>query len=498
MAATLEDTAGNRTAVTPGAAAPDANGTTPAGGMDAAILPETAPPIGLDANVAVCARSLWKIYGSNTAQALAPENIEKDKATLQDELGVVVALRDASFDVTRGETFVVMGLSGSGKSTLVRCLIRLIDPSYGELYVEGHDLINCTDRQLMELRRTKIAMVFQHYGLLPHRRVIDNVSWGLELRGITREERYERARAVLRLVGLGSWEEAFPRELSGGMQQRVGLARALAVDPDILLMDEPFSGLDPLIRNQMQDELVRLQKDLKKTIIFITHDLSEALKLGDRIAIMQDGRIVQIGKPESIVLRPEDPYVAEFTQGVRLESVLTATQVMEEPRATATIWENPEEALAAVNDGEAEVAWVVNEEQEFVGALPTEAALDAQASETPNLDEAWGQIDWEHPVVTPNTTIDELIPMALSTNYPLPVVDEDNKLVGEIDRATLARTVAEYSNLDHDFEANAAANAEAAEAEANAAAESTDAADAPEPTDAEAEPAPAEAEPGRV
>ena len=382
-----------------------------------------------------------------------------------------------------------MGLSGSGKSTLVRCLIRLIEPSHGELYVEGNDLINCTDRELMELRRTKIAMVFQHYGLLPHRRVIDNVSWGLELRGIDREERYERAREVLRLVGLGSWEEAFPRELSGGMQQRVGLARALAVDPDILLMDEPFSGLDPLIRNQMQDELVRLQKDLKKTIIFITHDLSEALKLGDRIAIMQDGRIVQIGKPESIVLRPEDPYVAEFTQGVRLESVLTATQVMEEPRATATIWENPEEALAAVNEGEAEVAWVVNEEQEFVGALPSDAALDAQDSEVPNLDEAWGQIDWEHPVVTPSTTIDELIPMALSTNYPLPVVDEDNKLVGEIDRVTLARTVAEYSNLDHDFEANAAANAEAAEAEAAEAEAAAEAGDPAEPPDAEAEPA---------
>ena len=215
-----------------------------------------------------------------------PDLAGTSKEEVLDQLGCVVALQDASFDVAVGETFVVMGLSGSGKSTLVRCLIRLIEPTAGLIHIDDQDILQFDAKQLTELRRNKVAMVFQHYGLLPHRNVLDNAAWGLEVQGVNKATRHNRTHEILELVGLNGWEKAYPHELSGGMQQRVGLARALAVDPEILLLDEPFSGLDPLIRRNMQDELLRLQRDLKKTIVFITHDLEEAVKLGDRIAIM--------------------------------------------------------------------------------------------------------------------------------------------------------------------------------------------------------------------
>ena len=220
--------------------------------------------------------SVWKVFGRNPERVLDPQYAGEDKSFFQTEFGNVVGLQDVSFEVNRGETFVIMGLSGSGKSTMVRCLIRLIEPTVGDIEIDGQNITEMSDKELMEFRRGKIAMVFQHYGLQPHRNVLDNASWGLEVQGVSKPERYAKTREVLELVGLGGWEEAYPRQLSGGMQQRVGLARALAVDTDIMLMDEPFSGLDPLIRRQMQDELLRLQTDLHKTIVFITHDLNEA------------------------------------------------------------------------------------------------------------------------------------------------------------------------------------------------------------------------------
>ena len=246
----------------------------------------------------ISVKALWKVFGRNPERVLQPEYADKDKGFFQSEFGNVVGLRDVNFDVRRGETFVIMGLSGSGKSTLVRCLLRLIDPTSGAIVIDGEDITKMTDRELVDFRRAKIAMVFQHYGLLPHRNVLDNAAWGLEVQGIDKDERYSRTRKALATVGLAGWEQSFPRQLSGGMQQRVGLARALVVDTDILLMDEPFSGLDPLIRRQMQDELLNLQTELQKTIVFITHDLNEALKLGDHIAIMHDGAVAQIGSPE--------------------------------------------------------------------------------------------------------------------------------------------------------------------------------------------------------
>ena len=344
---------------------------------------------GANGSAAISVRSLWKVFGENAGTAVNPEHAGKDKADILNELGCVVALQDASFDVAQGETFVVMGLSGSGKSTLVRCLIRLIEPTAGEIIIDDQDILSFGDRELTGLRRSKVAMVFQHYGLLPHRKVIDNAAWGLELRGMDKATRYGHTQEVLDLVGLSGWEDAYPNELSGGMQQRVGLARALAVDPDILLMDEPFSGLDPLIRRDMQDELIRLQKELHKTIVFITHDLEEALKLGDRIAIMKDGAIVQTGMPADIVLNPNNEYVGEFVRGISKTRVMGAASIM---------------------------------------AAPTSTHLARKSS---------------YASVQATTPIDELVPLAAASNQPIAVVSPQGDLIGVVTRDALLNSLAQ-------------------------------------------------------
>ncbi len=403
--------------------------------------------------------SVWKVFGKNPERVLDPQYAGNDKSYFQSEFGNVIGLQDVSFTVNRGETFVIMGLSGSGKSTMVRCLIRLIEPTAGDIAIDGHDITGMSDKELMEFRREKIAMVFQHYGLQPHRNVLDNASWGLEVQGVSKPERYARTKEVLELVGLGGWEDAYPRQLSGGMQQRVGLARALAVDTDILLMDEPFSGLDPLIRRQMQDELLRLQTDLHKTIVFITHDLNEALKLGDRIAIMHDGQVAQIGSPEDIVLRPEDEYVGDFTQDVRLESVLTASKVMVTPKATVMGHQGPRAALHTIGNSDGDAAWVVDMRERYIGMLSITDAERALRAGVKRIDEAWEYVDREYQSVSPATTFDELIPMAMGSNFPIPCCDEDNVLVGEVHRSALAEAIAETSNPNTDYEANAAENA---------------------------------------
>jgi glycine betaine/proline transport system ATP-binding protein len=289
-----------------------------------------------------------------------------------------------SFDVQPGEVFVVMGLSGSGKSTLVRMLNRLHDPTAGQVLLAGEDIMQLDDERLREVRRRKISMVFQHFGLLPHRRIVDNVAFGLEIRGVDKEQREAKATEVLQVVGLAGLGDAYPDELSGGMQQRVGLARALATDPEIMLFDEPFSALDPLIRRDMQDEVIRLQRDVQKTMIFITHDLAEALKLGDRIAIMKDGRFVQIGTPEDVVAHPVDDYVADFTRDVPRAHVLTARSIM---RAT---------------DGAVEYA---------------------------------GEVD-------ATMVIQELLPIVVKTERPLRVMD-DGQQIGLLDRTAVLEAMME-------------------------------------------------------
>jgi len=276
----------------------------------------------------VSCRNVWKVYGPKAERIVGTPDADLPRGELLEKTGCVAAVRDVSFDVTKGEVFVVMGLSGSGKSTLVRMINRIHDPTAGQVVIDGEDIMLLDDERLREIRRKKISMVFQHFGLLPHRRIIDNVAFGLEVQGRDKAERTRTAEQVLKDVGLEGWGNSYPDELSGGMQQRVGLARALANDPEVLLFDEPFSALDPLIRRDMQDQVIALQRHLKKTMIFITHDLAEALKLGDRIAIMKDGRFVQIGTPEGVVAHPVDDYVADFTRDVPRAHVLTARTIM--------------------------------------------------------------------------------------------------------------------------------------------------------------------------
>ena len=279
----------------------------------------------------ISVRNLWKVFGSNPEKVIGSSDAQLSRTELRAKTGNTIAVRDVSFDVAPGEVFVVMGLSGSGKSTLVRCMTRLIEPTRGELKLQGEDVLKADDKRLRELRRTRFSMVFQHFGLLPHRQVIDNIAYSLEINGVGREARHARASEVIDLVGLQGYAHAYPEQLSGGMQQRVGLARALAVDPQVLFLDEPFSALDPLIRRDMQAEVIRLHHELGKTMVFITHDLAEAVKLGDRIAIMRDGAVVQIGTPEQLVAEPADDYVANFVRDFPKSHVLTLRWIARPP-----------------------------------------------------------------------------------------------------------------------------------------------------------------------
>ncbi len=282
-------------------------------------------------DTAVKVENLWKVFGPKASRIPGSPEGSLSRAELREKTGCVAAVKDVNFEVKRGEVFVIMGLSGSGKSTLVRCLTRLIEPTAGEVTIDDDDVLKMNESSLRSLRRNHVAMVFQHFGLLPHRRVLDNIAYGLEVRGVGRKERHAKATEVLDLVGLTGNANSYPDQLSGGMQQRVGLGRALAVDPSLLLFDEPFSALDPLIRRDMQNEVIRLHEQVGKTMIFITHDLQEALKLGDRILIMRDGEVVQIGTPDEVVGAPADEYVRDFVSEVPKSHVLTLKWVMRQP-----------------------------------------------------------------------------------------------------------------------------------------------------------------------
>jgi glycine betaine/proline transport system ATP-binding protein len=298
---------------------------------------QPSTPASTTGQKALSVQGLWKVFGPRADKIVGSPEANLSRAELLAKTGCTAAVRDVSFDVSPGEVFVVMGLSGSGKSTLVRCLTRLIEPTAGNVLIDGEDVVAMSDSRLRELRRKHVSMVFQHFGLLPHRKVIDNVAYGLEIRGDGKAERRAKAQELVDLVGLTGNENAYPDQLSGGMQQRVGLARALAVDPSVLLFDEPFSALDPLIRRDMQNEVIRLHHEVGKTMVFITHDLQEALKLGDRILIMRDGALVQMGTPAEVVGAPADDYVRDFVSEVPRSHVLTLSWVMRQPR--------PDEAL---------------------------------------------------------------------------------------------------------------------------------------------------------
>jgi glycine betaine/proline transport system ATP-binding protein len=331
----------------------------------------------------VSCRNVWKVYGPNAERIIGSPDAELPRNQLLEKTGCVAAVRDVSFDVGQGEVFVVMGLSGSGKSTLVRCITRLIQPTAGEVVIDDEDVVSASEERLRELRRNKVSMVFQHFGLFPHRRLVENVAFGLEIQGVDKAVRNTRAEEVLEIVGLAGWGNSFPDELSGGMQQRVGLARALATDPEIMLFDEPFSALDPLIRRDMQDEVIRLQQDVRKTMIFITHDLMEALKLGDRIAIMKDGGFVQVGTPEDVVANPADEYVADFTRDVPRAHVLTARSIMQPtPEADGHRYARDVAADTIVQElisivAETDLPIRVVEDGRMVGVVDRSAVLEA-------------------------------------------------------------------------------------------------------------------------
>jgi glycine betaine/proline transport system ATP-binding protein len=335
----------------------------------------------------IACRHIWKVFGPNPAQVIQQISADQTRTQILADTGHVLAVRDVSFEVEKGETFVVMGLSGSGKSTLVRCLTRLTEPTDGQVLMAGQDVTRLDERQLLELRRHRVSMVFQNFGLFPHRRVLENVAYGLEVQGMPKAARLKRASQMVELVGLAGWEHHFPKQLSGGMQQRVGLARALAVDPEILLFDEPFSALDPLIRREMQDELLRLQRVMHKTIVFITHDFVEALRLGDQIAIMRDGRFVQVGTPPELVLRPENDYVSAFTKDAPRAKVLTAASIMQ----------------PAASDG--------------------------------RVPEAGG------PVIAADAKLEDCIPLIAAHRVPIRVVDAENSAVGCVDQASVLRAL---------------------------------------------------------
>ena len=331
------------------------------------------------------AEGIWKIFGRNAGRVIGTPDADLSRAELREKTGCVAAVRDVSFEVYPGEVFVVMGLSGSGKSTLVRTLIRLIEPTAGRIELDGRDVTAASHDELLQLRRHTSSMVFQHFGLLAHRTVLDNAAFGLEVQGVGKAERHARAAEVLKLVGLEDAASQFPNELSGGMQQRVGLARAFAVDPKVLLYDEPFSALDPLIRRDMQDEVIRLQEETGKTTVFITHDLPEALRLGDRIAIMRDGRIVQLGTPEDLVGSPADEYVENFVRDIPRSHVLTLRWIMREARAgeedgpkldVATTVRNAVPVIAS-----SELPCCAVDDGRIVGVVDKDAVLTAIAGE---------------------------------------------------------------------------------------------------------------------
>ncbi len=377
-------------------------------------------------------RGVTKIFGHRPEAALAELRSGKGRDELLAESNHTVALRDVSLSIEEGQTFVVMGLSGSGKSTLIRHINRLIDPTAGSIIVDGVDVTKLPMAELIAFRRDRLAMVFQHFALLPHRTVIDNIAYGLELHGVDRATRRAKAQEWIDAVGLSGFERQYPAQLSGGMQQRVGLARALCVDADILLMDEAFSALDPLIRSQMQDLLMELQSRLRKTIVFITHDLDEALRLGDQIAILRDGEVVQIGAPADILLHPADDYVRAFVKDVNRSRVLTVDTVMQPPPLRLSN-ETLERALAEMQRSGAAYGYVVRN-ADYRGVV-TEEGLRTLGHKNGETDIA--DAIQTLPTVAPDTTLADALPKALESAYPIPVVDSEGTLKGVLSAATL-------------------------------------------------------------
>ncbi len=389
--------------------------------------------------VKIKVENLTKIFGNKPEQGLELLNKGMSKNDIMDKTGQAVGVNNATFEVEEGQFLVIMGLSGSGKSTLVRLINRLIEPTTGSVIIDGNDITKMNSDELRNLRRKKFAMVFQRFALFPHRTILKNVEFGLEIQGMEQSEREQKAREALDLVGLKGWEDSYPEHLSGGMQQRVGLARALAVDPDILLMDEAFSALDPLIKKEMQDELLALQNRVNKTIIFITHDLDEALKLGDKIILMKDGAIVQEGTPEDILTNPADEYVEKFVEDVNTSKILTASGVMKKVKNVAYTKDGPRTVLRKMEEEGISSIFVVNRDWTINGIVFAEDAAEAAEN---GVKEITNIIKKDVIQIGPDTPVSEIFPVIATATYPIVVADENKKLLGIIIKGTILAKLA--------------------------------------------------------
>lgn len=386
--------------------------------------------------------NLTKIFGRKRKAALNLVKQQVSKTEILKKTGATVGVYDANFKVKAGEIFVIMGLSGSGKSTLIRMLNRLINPTSGQIYIDGKDVAKMNEEELRQVRREKINMVFQNFGLFPHKTILENTEYGLEVRGVAKEKRRQLAEAALESANLLAFKDQYPNQLSGGMQQRVGLARALANDPDILLMDEAFSALDPLIRRDMQDELLNLQEEKQRTIIFITHDLNEALRIGDRIAIMNDGQILQIGTGEEILTNPQNDFIKEFVEDVDRSKVLTAQNIMTAPFTTNIENDGPNVALSRMRVEEVSMLLAVDKRRQLKGSLTAEAALKARKEKLP-LTEV---IDKNVKTVSPDTLITDIFDLIYDSPTPLAVINENGRLLGVIIKGRVLEALAVNSS----------------------------------------------------
>ena len=389
-------------------------------------------------DVAVSVRGVYKLFGGDVDVGIEMAQGGASKDEIQEATGSVLALSDVSFDAAQGEIFVVMGLSGCGKSTLIRCINRLIEADRGEIWIGDDEVSSMDDLELLQLRRSKLAMVFQHFGLMPHRSVIDNVSWGLELSGVGRRARRARAAEALETVGLGGWERNTPDELSGGMKQRVGLARAFVMDAPVMLMDEPFSALDPVIRRDLQEELLQTQASMHKTIIFITHDLSEAANIGDRIAIMRDGAIIQSGTPTDVVLHPKNAFVRDFTKDVRQHSLMTADSVMSKPTHVVLAESDVTEVQEKLIEDDLGYALVVDRDGRYIGTARLQRINTAVRRGVGKIGDVTLTVD---EAVSRDMVLDDLVPYGLRADHSVPVLDDDGVLIGEVELDVLAEVM---------------------------------------------------------
>ena len=388
-------------------------------------------------------KHLTKIFGKRPKAAMKMVKQNKSKNEIVEKTGSTVGVYDINMSIEEGESFVIMGLSGSGKSTLIRLLNRLIEPTAGQLFIDGQEITKLNKKQMIEIRRKKMSMVFQNFALFPHRTLLENTEYGLEIQGVGKEERRKRAEQALENAKLLSFKDQYPHQLSGGMQQRVGLARALTNDPDILLMDEAFSALDPLVRGEMQDELLDLQANVEKTIIFITHDLNEALRIGDHIAIMKDGRLQQIGTGEEILTNPANDYVKTFVGDVDRSKVLTADSIMI-PALTSNIYvDGPTVALRKMTAEEVSGLVAVNRHRQFEGYLSSEEAVRARREKVPLAD-----VLTEMPKIKPDTLIMDIMPIIYDAQTPVAVVDDDNRLKGVVIRGAVLKALADTEGED--------------------------------------------------